>query len=229
VFTTGDNVYGGATLQQYQRCYGPTWGRFLSRTHPSPGNHDYDGAAGLSGYFQYFQGSTGPEGEGYYSYDYQGWHIVALNSRISVAAGSPQLQWLEADLSASNARCTIAYWHYPLFSSGRNGNNFGMRDLWRSLYDHNVDIVLNGHDHSYERFAAQDPNGRADPARGIVQFTVGTGGADLYEFLKKEPNSEVQFVTHGVLKLTLESSGYSWEFLPATGGSFHDNGHNLCH
>ena len=107
VFTTGDDVYGGATLAQYQRCYGPTWGRFLSRTRPTPGNHDYEGGS-LMGYFQYFQGAAGPEGNGYYSYDYAGWHMVALNSVERATVGSQQLDWLEADLSASSARCTIA-------------------------------------------------------------------------------------------------------------------------
>ncbi len=228
IFTTGDNVYGGATLQRYRDCYGPSWGRHLMRTRPVPGNHDYEMGA-LDGYFQYFQGYQGPEGEGYYSYDYQSWHIVALNSVIDSRIGSPQVDWLEIDLSMNSARCTIVYWHHPLFSSGKNGNNFGMRDVWKILYAHNADIVLNGHDHWYERFAPQDPNGKLDNARGIRQFTVGTGGGELYGSGTPQPNSEVRGSTWGVLKLSLESTGYSWEFVPAAGSSFRDTGRGVCH
>ncbi len=230
VFTTGDDVYGGATLAQYQSCYGPTWGRFLDRTRPVPGNHDYNGAAGLSAYFQYLQGSSGPESGGYYSYDYQGWHIVALNSVSIIRGDSAQMNWLEADLSASSAKCTIAYWHHPLFSSSsRNPATNEMRQVWNVLYAHNVDIVLNGHDHSYERFDPQDPTGRLDLARGIVEFVVGTGGADLYSFGIIQPNSRVQASTYGVLKLTLESAGYAYEFVPAGNTAFHDRGQGICH
>jgi hypothetical protein len=228
VFTTGDNVYGGPTLQRYQECYGRAWGRHLARTRPSPGNHDYD-APGPRPYYDYFGDAAGPIGLGYYSYDLGGWHVVALNSHVAIGPGSAQIDWLEQDLSASAARCTVAYWHRPLFSSGRNGSSPGVREVWAVLHAHGVDVVINGHDHSYERFGPQDPDGRGDQARGIRQFTVGTGGADLYEFGAPLPNSEVRASVHGVFKLTLQAAGYLWEFVPVSGQSFRDIGAGTCH
>jgi hypothetical protein len=227
VFTAGDNLNGGSpTLRRYLECYGPSWGRHLGRTRPSPGNHDFD-PPGPAPYYTYFD-AAGPDGLGYYSYDVSGWHVIALNSLIAMHPGSTQHQWLEQDLSASAARCTVAYWHYPLFSSGYNGPTPAVRDLWRVLYDYGVDVVINGHDHSYERFAPQDPDGRADPGRGIRQFTVGTGGAYLYGFGAPRPNSEARASVHGVLKLNLEPTGYAWEFVPIAGQTFRDSGSETC-
>jgi hypothetical protein len=228
VFTTGDNVYHGPTPEHYRDCYGPSWGRHLSRTRPSPGNHDYD-SPGLGTYFEYFGTLAGPSGRGYYSYNVAGWHAISLDSQAAMNPGSPQYQWLEADLSANTARCTVAYWHHPLYSSGPNGSTQAVRDVWRLLYAKGADVVLNGHDHAYERFAPQDPDGRADPARGIQQFVVGTGGAPLYGFGASRPNSEVRASVRGVLKLTLTATGYSWAFIPVAGQAFNDTGSGTCH
>jgi hypothetical protein len=229
VFTAGDNLNGTPpTLQNYLECYGPSWGRHFSRTRPVPGNHDYD-YPGPSTYFSYFGVAPGPEGLGFYSYDVSGWHVVALNSNISMRPGSAQYEWLDEDLAANSARCTVAYFHHPLFSSSLNGPTPAVRDLWRVLYDRGVEVVLNGHDHVYERFGPQDPDGRADPARGIRQFTVGTGGASLYGFGAPRANSEIRAIVHGVLKLTLQATGYSWEFVPIAGQSFRDSGSGSCH
>jgi len=228
VFTLGDNVYDGPTLQRYLECYGPSWGRHYSRTRPVPGNHDYD-YPGPSTYYSYFGSAAGPDGLGFYSYDVSGWHVVALNSLISMRPGSAQNLWLEEDLAANSARCTVAYFHEPLFSSSLNGPTPAVRDLWRVLYDRGVDVILNGDEHQYERFAPQDPDGRADPARGIRQFVVGTGGAELYGFGTSRPNSEVRASVHGVLKLMLQATGYSWEFVPIAGQTFRDSGSGSCH
>jgi len=229
VFTAGDNLNGTPpTFQNYLECYGPSWGRQSERTRPSPGNHDYD-YPGPSTYFSYFGAAPGPEGLGFYSYDVAGWHVVSLNSNISMRPGSTQYLWLEQDLASINANCAVAYFHHPLFSSSFNGPTAAVRDLWRVLYDRGVDVVINGHDHVYERFAPQDPDGRADPARGIRQFTVGTGGAELYGFGTPRPNSEVRASVHGVLKLMLQAGGYSWEFVPVAGQSFRDSGTGSCH
>jgi hypothetical protein len=228
VIAFGDIVYDGPTLQRYLECYGPSWGRHYSRTRPAPGNHDYD-YPGPSTYYSYFGSAAGPDGLGYYSFDLAGWHVVALNTNISMRPGSAQYQWLEEDLAANSARCTAAYFHHPLFSSSVNGPTPAVRDLWRVLYDRGADVVLNGNDHVYERFAPQDPDGRADSARGIRQFTVGTGGAELYGFGTPRPNSEVRGSTYGVIKLTLQASGYSWEFIPVAGQTFRDSGNGTCH
>ena len=229
VFTAGDNAYGNGTARQYARCYAPTWGRHKARTHPSPGNHDYDTPGG-AGYYGYFGAAAGPRGLGYYSYEVAGWHIISLNSNIAMRAGSPQERWFRADLAAHPVRCTLAYWHHPRFSSGEHGSSTATQPLWQALYDAHADVVINGHDHTYERFAPQTPTGGLDSTRGIREFVVGTGGAEFYNFPTIRAHSEVrQNTTHGVIKLTLRADGYDWKFVPVAGGSFRDAGSGKCH
>ena len=229
VFTAGDNAYMSGTREEFQNCYGPGWGRHLSRTHPSIGNHD--AMNGGAPYFQYFGASAGAgfAGAGYYSYTVGPWKVIALNSEIPSGAGSTQMDWLVNELATTGASCTAVYWHRPLFSSGRHGDNPDMRGVWRTLYQFNVDLVIGGHDHTYERFAPQDPDGRFDPARGIREFVVGTGGAPLYEFPNVRPNSEVRAAVWGVTAFTLGAGGYQWEFVPVEGQSFRDSGSGSCH
>jgi PKD repeat protein len=229
VATLGDNVYGAATLAQYNNCYGPNWGRHISRTRPAPGNHDYD-EPGASGYFAYFGAAAGDPAKGYYSYRLGAWHVIALNTEVSMKDGSAQVQWLRADLAAHPAACTLAYWHRPRFSSGPHGNSLLPQVPFKILYDAGADVVLVGHDHTYERFAPQTPDGIADPARGIRQFVVGTGGESHYALVDRKPNSEVfNNMTSGIIKLTLKATGYLWEFVPEAGGSFTDAGSEDCH
>lgn len=230
VFTTGDHAYPLGTLADFQRCYEATWGRHKARTRPVPGNHDYgDGTTDGADYFTYFGPNAGPPGLGYYSYQLGAWHIVALDSEISAFPGSPQMTWLRADLAANSSQCTLAIFHTPVFGSGTNGSNPHMQVAWRSLYDSGVDVVVNGHNHSYERFAPQNPDGGFDPARGIREFVVGTGGAQLTGFPRIQANSEVRSSTWGVLKLTLSADRYDWEFVSVAGQSFSDSGGASCH
>jgi hypothetical protein len=227
VFAVGDLAYFSGTRQEFLDCYDPSWGRHKSRTRPVPGNHEYM-TPGASPYFDYFGALAGPSGLGYYSFELGEWHAVALNSLVPVNDGSAQAQWLRGDLAMSHSKCTIAYWHYPLFTSGPNGSQTQMRDFWRILYGADVDIVVNGHDHLYERFAPQNPDGGRDDARGIREFIVGTGGASLYNFVTASANSEARISnTYGVLKLTLQSGSYQWEFIPVSGQS--DFGNGSCH
>jgi hypothetical protein len=229
VFTVGDNAYPAGSGKDFARCFEPTWGRHRDRMRPSPGNHDYI-TKGAEGYFDYFGARAGPPGRGYYSYNVGAWHVVSLNSNIDMSADSPQVRWLRGDLAASRARCTLAYWHHPQFSSGEHGNNAKPRALWDALYEAGAEVVVVGHDHDYERFAPQTPEGRADPAGGIRQFVVGTGGTKLRGIEKRAANSEVRNSgTHGVLKLTLSPDGYRWEFVPVDGESFTDEGTGRCH
>ena len=230
VATLGDNAYEDGSAAQYRDCYDPTWGRFKDRTKPSPGNHEYQ-TSGASGYYNYFGAAAGPSGRGYYSYDLGGWHIISLNSNVSMSAGSAQEQWLRSDLAASNASCTLAYWHHPRFSSSStHGNNPSTGPLFQALYDYGAEIVLNGHDHDYERFAPQTPGAQSDPTFGIREFVVGTGGRSHYGFGSPEPNSQVRNDnTYGVIKLTLSADGYTWQFLPVAGASFTDSGSGTCH
>ena len=230
VYTLGDNAYESGTAAEFTSCYDPTWGRHKSRTLPAPGNHDYV-TPGATGYYGYFGSSAGDPAKGYYSYDIGDWHIIALNSNIDHSTGSVQEQWLKADLAASTKSCALAYWHHPRFSSGAvHGNDTSVQPLWQALYDANADVVLSGHDHDYERFAPQTPVGVADPARGVREFVVGTGGRSHYGLGSLKANSEVfNGTTFGVLKLTLSAGSYTWEFVPVAGGTFTDSGTGNCH
>jgi hypothetical protein len=235
VVTLGDNVYDSGTATEYTNCYGPSWGRHKTRTKPTPGNHEY-GTANASGYYGYFGSLAGDPSKGYYSYDLGNWHIIVLNSNsdcvaISCAAGSAQEQWLRADLAAHQTVCTLAYWHHPRFNSGAaHGNDVKVAPFWSALYDLNADVILNGHEHVYERFAPQSPTAVADNARGIRQFTVGTGGRSHYTFGTIQPNSQARDGnTYGVLKLTLHATSYDWQFVPVAGGTFTDSGTGQCH
>ncbi|MEA2404914.1 MAG: acid phosphatase type 7 [Thermoleophilaceae bacterium] len=234
VAALGDDAYPSGSPSQYKDCYGPTWGRFKGRTRPAPGNHEYISSPRAAGYFGYFGAAAGGR-DGWYSYEVSGWHMVVLNSNCAFVggcdAGSRQAKWLRADLAAHPARCTLAYWHHPRFSSGeRHGDSPFMAPLWQILYDAGADVVLSGHDHGYERFAPKTASGRVDRAHGIREFVVGTGGAGLYPFNPPEHGSERrQTGTYGVLKLSLTGSGYSWRFLRAAGKPFSDSGSGRCH
>jgi 3',5'-cyclic AMP phosphodiesterase CpdA len=172
---------------------------------------------------------------GYYSVQLGQWRLFSLNSNLGPAEHATQLAWLREELARHPARCTLAYWHHPLYSSGLQGNVARMKDAWQALYDAGAEIVLSGHDHVYERFAPQDADGRRDDARGIRQFVVGTGGAFATPFLWPRANSEARDSNHtGVLKLVLGEDGHEWEFLEASGdasGTGHrpDCGAGRCH
>ena len=233
VFTVGDNAYNNGTAEQFRECYHPNWGRHLERTRPAPGNHDW-GLGNLDGYLGYFGArAAGPDGTSWYSYDLGTWHVIVLDSvcsEVGCDAGSPQVEWLEADLAASDARCTVAYWHHPRFSSGRHGNDRAVDVFWQRLYDADVDVVVNGHDHDYERFAPQDPDNGKDSERGIREFVVGTGGTNLRRFEEPKPNSELRVArVHGVLALTLRDGSYEWEFIPTADSDISDRGTAPCH
>ncbi len=232
VLTLGDNAYPSGTAAQFTNCYEPSWGRAKARTRPSPGNHDYE-TSGAAGYFGYFGTAAGDPSKGYYSFDLGRWHIVSLNSNCvaigGCGAGSPQEQWLRSDLAANNADCTLAYWHHPRFSSGFHGNDPTTAAFWEALYADGADLILAGHEHSYERFAPQSPSAEHDPTFGIRQFVVGTGGVPLRGFGSALDTSQVRDSSAlGVLKLVLHSSGYDWEFLAEAGKTFQDTGSENC-
>jgi hypothetical protein len=234
VFAVGDLAYPDGSEEQFAKCYGPTWGRFRERTRPAAGNHEYHNS-GASAYSRYFGTAAGDSKKGYYSYELGGWHIVVLNSECAEVGGcdaaSPQGQWLRQDLAQHPVTCTLAYFHKPLFSSGSaHGNDPFMKPLWESLYNAGADLVINGHDHDYERFAPQDPNGKADLSHGMREFVVGTGGKNHRPFAEPKPNSESRNAdAFGVLMLTLHAKSYDWQFMPEAGKSFTDSGSGVCH
>jgi hypothetical protein len=240
VMPLGDNQYEDGALAKFQASYHPTWGRVNDMVHPSVGNHEYliPGAVGHFDYFNgvgNFTGRAGDRDKGYYSYNLDSWHVVVMNSNCSDVGGchpgSPQYNWLSADLAAHPLSCTLAYWHIPLFSSGGRASP-NTRHLWQLLYDNNADVVLTGHDHIYERFGPQTPAGVLDPVRGIRSFVVGTGGSNHTLLPSIAANSEVRDnTTFGVLSMTLlRKGGYDWRFVPEpSSGSFTDAGSGACH
>jgi hypothetical protein len=233
VFAAGDLAYPDGTKENFE-CYDKTWGHAKSRTRPAAGNHEFH-SSGAAYYFEYFGSAAGDPKNGYYSYELGTWHIIVLNSECMEVdgcdSGSRQEKWLRADLAAHPVACTLAYWHKPLFSSGgAHGNDLEIKPLWQALYEANADVVLNGHDHNYERFAPQTPDAAPDPARGIREFVVGTGGKSHRPIGVIKGNSEVRNAdAFGVLKLTLRPKGYDWQFIPEAGRSFTDSGSGTCH
>jgi calcineurin-like phosphoesterase family protein len=232
VVTLGDAAYSNGTLSEFANCYDPTWGRHKARTTPAPGNHDYL-TSGAGGYFNYFGAAAGDPTQGYYDYRLGAWHVIVLNSNCiqigGCGAGSPQEQWLRNVLATSEAECTVAVWHHPRFSSGASGSNTEMGAFWQALYDYGADVVLNGHEHVYERFGMQRPDGTADAVYGLRQVTVGTGGRSSYAFGTPLANSDVRGQPYGVLKLILRDTSYTWEFTPVAGQTFTDSGSSSCH
>ncbi|HSL77950.1 MAG TPA: DNRLRE domain-containing protein, partial [Candidatus Limnocylindrales bacterium] len=240
VYTAGDNTYPDGTAASYATCYDSTWGRHKGRTKPAAGNHEYiNGVA--TPYFDYFGAVAGDPDEGWYSFDVSGWHVVVLNSNCSILGGgtasagcgpnSPQVAWLRSDLAASSASCTVAIFHHPRFTSRRSTPDGPYATLWTELYNAGAEIIINGHQHLYERFAPQTSAGTADPSFGIREFVVGTGGTALNTFgTTVMANSEVRRDdTHGVLKLTLHATSYDFQFVPVAGKTFTDSGVGTCH
>ena len=233
IATLGDNAYPDGTREDFANCFEPSWGRHKARIKPSPGNHEYR-TPGAAGYYGYFGAAAGDPTKGYYSYDLGSWHIVALNSECwavgGCGPGSPQDAWLRADLAASAADCTLAYFHHARFSSGRTAQLDMTEPFWKALYEHGADVILAGHDHIYERHAPQTPAGDRYAAYGIRQFIVGTGGHSHRPIPALLPTSEAaDGDTFGILALGLRPRGYSWEFLPEAGKTFTDAGSGTCH
>lgn len=229
IFNLGDNVYPDGTAAEFSNCYGPSWGRHLARTRPAVGNHEYHTRTPVlgGGYFGYFGDRAAPAGLPYYSYNLGAWHIVVLDSERKLG---DQAAWLRADLAANKQLCTLAYWHKPFFTSGEIPPALGLERIVTILYRAGADVIVSGHNHIYERFRPQNPAGVADPERGIRQFVVGTGGAPLLPFGTRTPNLQVrQNSAHGVLKLTLYETRYTWQFISVAGKSFTDSGGTKCH
>lgn len=231
VLSLGDHTYPDGTAREFADCYDPTWGRFRERTWPTPGNHEYN-TPGAQPYYDYFGARAAA---GYYSLRLGSWHLISLNSNLKGPEHTAQLAWLAAELKRDPARCTLAFWHHPLFTSGGHLGPGRMADAWDMLHAAGAELVLSGHDHDYERFAPQDARGNLDRARGLRQFVVGTGGAYATPFLRIRDNSEVREASFdGVLRLRLLSGGYEWQFLAAEperipAGARLDSGSARCH
>lgn len=233
LFLAGDNAYSSGSLAEYLAYYEPHYGPFRPRTHPAVGNHEY-ATPRASGYFDYFNGQgvfdgpAGPRDRGYYSLDVGAWHVAVLNSNFPRHAGSRQEQWLRADLASSNRPCTLAVFHHPRFNVGLHGHDASVQDLYQALQDHGADLIVNGHDHNYQRWAPLTAAGARDPVAGVREIVVGTGGRGLYPIGTSPDLERADASTWGVLKLTLGPGTYRWDFVPVAGGTFTDAGTGTC-
>jgi hypothetical protein len=233
VFTLGDNQNDTDSLEDFQNCFDQSWGQYKDRMIPVIGNHEYY-TENASGFFSYFGDLAGPLEQGYYSRNLGDWHIIALNSNCNQIGGcgsdSEMARWLEQDLQQNRQRCTLAMWHTPRWSSGWHGNNNEMDTIWGLVARYGVELVLNGHDHFYERFSPMNEEGVMDYENGTRSFIVGTGGASLRGLYNSTQNSEViDSSTFGVLNLSLGDGWYSWKFIPVSPDGFTDSGNQDCH
>ena len=227
IFLAGDLAYDNGTVEEFQRCFEPDFGRFKPRIWAAPGNHDYQ-TGNANGYFNYFGDRAGPNRLGYYAVRSNAWKVLMLNSNVPIGRGTAQLEFVRQELQRDPARCTLAVMHHPFDSSGPNGPSPALRDLWDLIYESNVDLVVAGHDHMYERHAPMDASMKADPVRGIRLLIAGTGGAALYATARAAVNSEFRLSTFGLLRLHLEPALYEWEFRDQN-GAIRDAGLNICH
>jgi hypothetical protein len=234
LFTLGDNTYPSGTADEFANCFGPSWGQFKARLHPTVGNHEYN-TPGAAPYFDYFGAAAGDPGKGYYAYNVGSWRIYVLNTNcgiISCVPGSTQETWFRNDLAANATACSLVMYHHPRYSSGsEHGSSQFVQPLWQDMVNAGVEIALSGHDHDYERFAPMNASGQADPANGVRSFVVGTGGS-VQRSLDSTvlPNSEVHTASaFGVLRLVLGEGAYEWEFIPVAGKTFTDRGSGTCH
>lgn len=246
VFTLGDNVYETGSPDQFAQCYDPAWGRHRARTRPVSGNHEYY-TNNAAGYYAYFGAAAGDPYEGYYSYDLGAWHIIVLNSECQIIGGcftdSPQGQWLHDDLEATSASCVMAMWHKPVVTVGPHaGDEGGILPLWQMLYDAGADLVLNGHDHNYQRYGTLNRTASEADPNGMREITAGTGGrnqtdidpawvplAPALEVWGDQPNDgDGHDASYGVLRLTLHEGSYDWAFVPVAAQTFTDSGTANC-
>ncbi len=229
-FVAGDSSNENGSLYEYTYCFGNTWGQLMPDLRVVPGNHDYYSDP-LENYWIYFDGVAGEPGKGWYSFDYGGWHIVMLNSNcgyVGCGPSSEQIAWLKSDLEENNTQCAMAIWHHPRYNSGISGNADWLYTFWDALYEHGVDVIINGHDHHYERMAKINPAGELDPDFGIRSFIVGTGGASYYALDQIQPFSEVRITdTFGIIQFELLPDSYSWQFINVE-GQIMDEGSDTC-
>jgi len=228
ILLAGDLAYPNGTLEDFQRCFEPSFGRFKSRMRAAPGNHDYGSSAGADSYFSYFGDRSGPNRLGFYSFRAAEWTIFMLNSNVPIGRNSAQFAYVRGVMQQAPTRCTMAVMHHPFDSSALNGPTPTLRELWELMYNLGADVVIAGHDHVYERFAPVDASQKRDDSKGIRQFTVGTGGAALYNRVRSAQMSEMFINNYGMLRLKLDPALYEWQFMDMNGNVL-DRGLNVCH
>ncbi|UOZ10887.1 discoidin domain-containing protein [Amycolatopsis sp. WQ 127309] len=232
VITMGDNQYDDAHLADFKAYYDKTWGRFKNITHPIPGNHESYDEPRFKGYEDYFGAIAKPQGQRYYSWEMGNWHFIALDSNDFVThddfAEPPQITWLKQDLAKNEKGCVAAYYHHPRWSSGDHGDNKDSVELWNTMTANKVDLVLNGHDHDYERFVPQNADGKAD-ANGPVEIVGGSGGANLYDLSPAHATTAKLLKTFGVLKLSMTDTSFQTQLIGVDGKVLDSSPTYTCH
>ena len=228
ILLAGDLAYPSGTMEEFKQCFEPSFGKFKSRMRAAPGNHDYVASVSAQSYFEYFGERSGPSRLGYYSFKSGEWTVMMLNSNVPIGRTSAQYAFVRETMQRTPTRCTMAVLHHPFDSSGVNGPTPALRDVWELMYTLGADLVIAGHDHLYERYVPVNPSQRRDDAKGIRQFTVGTGGAPLYSRMRNAPNSELLISNFGILRLKLDPALYEWTFMDMNGNVL-DQGLNVCH
>lgn len=228
IILAGDLAYPRGSVEDFRNCFEPSFGRFKSRMRAAPGNHEYMASASADPYFTYFGDRSGPSRLGFYSFRAAEWTVLMLNSSIPIGRTSAQFAFVRQVMQQAPTRCTMAVLHHPFDSSSSNGPSPFLRDIWELMYNLGGDLVINGHDHVYERHAPMNADQRRDDVKGIRQFTVGTGGASLYGRVRSAGNSEVFISNYGILRLKLDPALYEWQFMDMN-GTVLDRGLNICH
>lgn len=228
IILAGDLAYPRGSVEDFRNCFEPSFGRFKSRMRAAPGNHEYMASASADPYFTYFGDRSGPSRLGFYSFRAAEWTVLMLNSSIPIGRTSAQFAFVRQVMQQAPTRCTMAVLHHPFDSSSSNGPSPFLRDIWELMYNLGGDLVINGHDHVYERHAPMNTDQRRDDVKGIRQFTVGTGGASLYGRVRSAGNSEVFISNYGILRLKLDPALYEWQFMDMN-GTVLDRGLNICH
>lgn len=228
ILLAGDLAYPSGSSDDFRNCFQPTFDRFKSRMRVSPGNHEYVASVSAQSYFDYFGVRSGPDRSGYYSFKTGEWTVLMLNSNVPMNRNSAQYNFIRTAMQQGPTRCTMAVMHHPFDSSSVNGPTPSLRDMWELLYNLGADLVINGHDHVYERFTPVDSSQRRDEVKGIRQFTIGTGGAPLYNKMRNSANSELFLSTYGMMRLKLDPALYEWTFMDMNGNTL-DRGLNVCH
>jgi hypothetical protein len=237
----GDYQYQTGSLTDYNAYFDKDWGPLVPKTYPVLAPvHDhawggdpmtYWNGGGAHGYKAPVTLSTHTS----YSFDKGAWHFIAIDDSCyndtTNCSPTALLAWVKADLAAHPSTCTLAYWHQAYFTSDALHAPFAqIQPVVQALYDSGVDVVLQGRNHNYERFAPQTPQRVADPANGIRAFVVGTGGIGFYQFKDTAANSEARSdSSYGVLRMTLRDGSYDWQFQNTGGTAFTDSGTGTCH
>jgi acid phosphatase type 7 len=228
ILLAGDLAYPSGTIEEFRNCFDPSFGKFKSRMRATPGNHDYVSSVSANAYFNYFGDRAGPSRAGYYSFKAAEWTVFMLNSNIPIGKGSPQWSYVRQTMQQTPTQCTMAVLHHPFDSSGINGPTPSLRDIWELMYNLGADVIIAGHDHLYERHAPVNADQRRDDLKGIRQFTVGTGGAPLYNKVRHGLNSQYLVSNYGMLRLRLAPALYEWQFMDMNGNVL-DPGLAVCH